>query len=83
MGPPFSVPCEGLGPRFLHHSFRESSPGPARGSQLHYGTAAPRQLLAKESGPLDPCYKWALLHMGCDVKLKPNNTRNNLRPFKL
>ena len=40
--PPFTVPCEGRGARFVHLSHRESNPGPSQG--FHYTTAAPRQL---------------------------------------
>ena len=29
-GTPFTVPCEGREPRFLHRSRRESNPGPSR-----------------------------------------------------
>ena len=34
--PPFTVPCEGLEARSLHHSHRESNPRPSRGSPLHW-----------------------------------------------
>ena len=41
--PPFTVPCEGREARQIHHSQRESNPGPSRGSPLHYryATQAP------------------------------------------
>ena len=42
--PPFTVPCEGRDPRFLHHSHRESNPGLSRGSPLHYRCATPAPL---------------------------------------
>ena len=41
---PFTVPCEGCKARFLHHSHRESNPGPMRGSPLHYHCATPALL---------------------------------------
>ena len=42
--PPFTLPCEGRGARFLHRFHRESNPGPPRGSPLHYCCATPAPL---------------------------------------
>ena len=44
--PPFTVPCEGREALCLHQ--RESSPGPSRGSPLHYCCATPTPLLVQE-----------------------------------
>ena len=52
--PSFTVHCEGREHRFLHHSYRESNPGPSRGSLLHYRCTTP--------APLDflsgPYFRW-------------------------
>ena len=40
-GTPFTVPCEGRGPRFLQRSNQESNPGPSHGSLLHYHCLPP------------------------------------------
>ena len=41
------TPCEGREARFLHRSYRESNPGPSRGSPLHYRCATLGPLLCE------------------------------------